>query len=162
MHQSPGTIKLDLVTQVSVSQSRFKFVLLSIGRHSFLKLQLIMADHQPLGLDEPQTSSIRGNEGHDSGIVDEHDSDADTILMSSTEFWNGANVENLPVIQNSLILKESTPDSTYAKYPGCRSFDCTHLFQHPAMMCGQSAKRKIETNGVELGELTSLLIGVFS
>lgn len=63
-------------------------------------------------------------------MVDEHDSDADTILMSLPKFWNGANVENLPVIPNSLILKESTPDSTYTNYPGCQSFDYTHIFQY--------------------------------
>lgn len=121
-----------------------------------------MADRQPLGSDNPQTSSVKGDKGHDAGMVDEHDSDADTILMSSTEFWNGANVENIPVIPNSLILKESTRDSTYANYPGCRSFDCIHLFQTPEMTCGQLAKRNIETNDVESGELTSLLVGVFS
>jgi hypothetical protein len=121
-----------------------------------------MADRQLLGSDNPQTSIIRGDEGHDSGMVEEYDSDADTIPMSSTEFWNGANVENLPVIPNSLTLKESTLDSTYAKYPGCRSFDCTQFFKHPEMTCSQLAKRKFETNGVESGGLASLLLGVFS
>jgi hypothetical protein len=121
-----------------------------------------MPDCPPLGSDDPQTSSIRGDEGHDPGIVDEHDSDADTIRMSSPEFWNGANVENLPVEPNSLILTESTPASTYTNYPGCRSFDCTHMFQHPETTCAQLAKGKIKTNGVESGKLTSLLIGVLS
>lgn len=117
-----------------------------------------MADRQPLGSDNPQTSSIRGDKGHNSGVVDEHDSDADTISMNSTEFWNGANVENPPVIPNRVILTESTRDSTYENYPGCRSFDCTDLFQ-PEMTCGQLAN---ETNGVESGELTSLWISVLS
>jgi hypothetical protein len=121
-----------------------------------------MADRQPLGSDNPQTSGVKGDNGHYSGVVDEHDSDADTILMSSTELWNGANVENIPVPPNSLILEESTRDSTYANYPGCRSFDCTHLFQSPEMTCGQLAKRNIETNGVESGEINSLLVSVFS
>ena len=121
-----------------------------------------MADRQPLGSDSFQSSSARDDEAHDPGILNEHDSDADTILMSSPEFWNGANVENLPVIPNRLMLTESTPDSTYANYPGCRSFNCTHIFQHPETTCGQMANGKIETNVVESGELTSLLIGVFS
>jgi hypothetical protein len=121
-----------------------------------------MADRQPLGSDNPQTSSVGGDKDHNSRVVDEHDSDADTISMNSTEFWNGANVENSPVIQNRLILRESTRNSTYEIYPGCRIFDCTHLLQHPEMTCDQLVKRKIETNGVESGELTSLLNGVFS
>jgi hypothetical protein len=94
-------------------------------------------------------------------MVDHHDSDTDTILMSLTKFWNGANVENIPIPPNSLILKESTRDSTYTNYPGCRSFDCTYLFQSPEITCGQLAKRNIETNGLESGELTSLLVSVF-
>lgn len=66
-----------------------------------------------------QTSSIRADEGHYPDIVDEHDSDADTIRMSLPKVYDGVNVENLPVIYNSLILTESTPDSTYANCPGC-------------------------------------------
>jgi hypothetical protein len=120
-----------------------------------------MADRQPLGFDNPQTSGIGGDKGHNSKVVDEHDSDADTISMNSTEFWNGANVENSSVSPNRLILKESTRDSTYEIYPGCRSFDCTRLLQHPEMTCNQLAKRKFEPNDVESGESTSLLIGIF-
>jgi hypothetical protein len=69
-------------------------------------------------------------------MVDENDSDVDTILMSLTEFWNGANVENLPIILNSLMPKESTRNLTFANYSGCRSFDCTYLFQNLEMTCG--------------------------
>lgn len=67
---------------------------------------IIMTDCQPLCSDNLQTSSIRADEGHHPGLVDEHDSDADTIRMSSPELWDGVNVENLPVIPNSLILSE--------------------------------------------------------
>jgi hypothetical protein len=87
---------------------------------------------------------------------DGHDSDADTILMISPGLWNEANGENLPVIPNSLILKESAPHSTYANFHRCRSFDCAHIFQHSETTCGQLVKRTNETNGVELDQLTSL------
>lgn len=86
-------------------------------RHSSLRLQLIIADRKPLGSDNCQTLSIGGDEGYNSGVVDENDSDADTISMNSPEFWKGANVENSSTIQNRLILKESTRDSTYEIYP---------------------------------------------
>lgn len=68
-------------------------------------------------------------------MVDEHDSDADTIRMSSPKFWDGANVDNLSVMPNSLKLTESTPDSTYVNYPGYQRFDCTYIFHYPETTC---------------------------
>lgn len=120
----------------------------------------IMPDCPLLASDDLQTSSNRGDEGHYPGIGDGHVSDTDTIRMSLNELWNGANVENLPVVPNSLILTESTPASIYTNHPGCRSFDCTYLFQHPETIYAQLTKEKIKTNGVESGKLTSLSTGV--
>lgn len=112
-------------------------------RHISLKLQLIMPDRQPLDSAKLQSSSIRGDKGHNPAIVDEHDADRKTIPMTSPEFWNGANMEHRPVIPNSVILKVSTPDSAYTTYPGCRSFDCIDIFPDLESRCGQEAKKKL-------------------
>lgn len=148
--------KLDSIEQVLITFLRCITKYCPPKRHISLKLQLIMVGCQPSGSEILQRSSIRGDEGHDSSMVDEHDADRKTVPMNSPEFWSGANMDHLHVIPNSFILNESTPESTYAKYPGCRSFDCTRIFPHLESTGGQEGKRKIETDGVESGELQYL------
>jgi hypothetical protein len=65
-----------------------------------------IADCQPSGSDNCQYILSNDNEDYDAQKSDERDSDADTIRMSSFEFWNGVNAEDVPVIPQILILTE--------------------------------------------------------
>jgi hypothetical protein len=70
------------------------------------------------------------------------DSDADTIRMTSFEFWNGVDAEDVPVIPQNLILTESTSVSKYKNYTGCQRFNCTHFSQYRESTSAQRAKGK--------------------
>lgn len=107
-----------------------------------------MADSQPFGPEKLQTASIRDDEGHNPGMVNEHDADGKPIPMSSPIFCNGVNMKHLAVIPNSIIPNEySISDPRYVKYLGCRGFDSdsttTHFFQHVEPRCSQLAKRNM-------------------
>ena len=82
-----------------------------------------MSDCQLKGPDNCPHITIN-NESYNSQKLDENDCDADTIRISSFEFWNGVDADNDPDIPQNLILSESTAISTYGDHPGCQSFNC--------------------------------------
>lgn len=76
---------------------------------------------------------------------EEHNSDAETVRMSTPEYEEWAN-DNCSTAPHNVPLTESTRPSTFLSYEGYGQFDCTQISQAAPLTEGESREAEdIET-----------------